>query len=134
MIMTKKINSLVIFLICSIAAFAQPTNNPIKEFYQDSAIGYPGWTDEVNWLNVHVMSDQGSGSANFAYFQTKCLDVYNEGGGVLYYPAGTYEFDIPDSPNGEGLMLMEGVVIRGATPSSDLSAVTNRDISSSLVT
>ena len=100
-----------------------PTDNPVFSFY---SVGhdYPAWIGEIKWNNVITMSDQGSGSANFADFKTKRDLLYSQGGGVLYYPAGTYSFEIPDGPNDEGLMLKKGVVIRGERPLADDKAVT----------
>lgn len=105
-----------------ISLIAQPTNNPIAEFYNGDD-GYPAWTDEIKWDNVIIMSDKGSGAANVAEFNAKRDLLYAAGGGVLYYPTGTYVFDISDAPNSEGLMLKKGVVIRGEKPSSDARAV-----------
>jgi hypothetical protein len=45
----------------------------------------------------------------------KARDELNEGGGVLYYPAGNYDFTT--MPPGVGLMMVPNVVIRGEAPS-----------------
>lgn len=105
-----------------------PTNNPMQTFYGDSG-DYAFWTDEINWQAVINMDEYSNGSDNFEKFKNARDELYDIGGGVLYYPAGTYTFDIPDSANGEGLLLKRGVVIRGETPSSsEKEAVISRDI------
>ncbi len=111
-----------------IAAIVQaaPTDNPIASYYSGDA-GYPVWSDDIAWDNVIEMSDKGSGSANFTEFEAKRDELASKGGGVLYYPAGTYDFETPDGPNGRGLMLKAGVVIRGETPSSDKKAAKSYD-------
>lgn len=111
----------------SVAVMAQaPTDNPLASFYGDQE-GYPYWTDFMKWDNVIDMSTYANGDDNFQKFNNACTEAHEAGGGVLYYPAGTYEFDIPDGPNGKGLMLKPGVILRGEKPSSDSVAVTERD-------
>jgi hypothetical protein len=105
-------------------AYNQPTDNPIASFY-NGAEGYPGWTDQINWLNVIDMSSYSVGTNDFEKFENARDELSSQGGGVLYYPAGTYYFDVIKGPAGRGLMLKTGVVIRGETPSSDISAVTD---------
>jgi hypothetical protein len=39
----------------TLVTWAQPTNNPIAEFYNGPE-GYPLWTDEFNWANVYNMA------------------------------------------------------------------------------
>ncbi|MBV5343724.1 hypothetical protein JZU68_09035, partial [bacterium] len=85
------------FMISSNSIFA--SNNPIADFYA-GVEGYPVWVNEVSWSNVITMTNKTSGAANFAEFIKQRDILYTQGGGVLYYPAGTYIFDIPDTPNG----------------------------------
>jgi len=116
-----------------------PTNNPISEFY-NGAEGYPAWTDQIRWNNVYNMAtfDFGSCTAcsgnDFEKFKYVRDIAYDAGGGVLYYPAGTYRFSIGDEPNSEGLMLKKGVVIRGERPATDFKAITNKNINNMSVT
>jgi len=133
------------FLILLVIGFqsiflkAQPTDNPIANFYSGSE-GYPAWTDEIKWNNVYNMATQNySGCStcsgnDFEKFKYVRDIAYATGGGVLYYPGGTYTFDVSDGPNDEGLMLKKGVVIRGERPSSDINAVTVKDINNMSVT
>jgi hypothetical protein len=53
------------------------------------------------------------GKTAFEKFE-KARDALSETGGVLYYPAGTYDFT--SKPPGRGLFLRGGVVIRGEAP------------------
>ena len=128
MIMKKQILSLfAACLLVSLQVMAQaPTTNPMADFY-GATDGYPGWSGRVKWNNVIDMSQYTNGATNFAKFENARDDLFNQGGGVLYYPAGTYTFDVPDGANGRGLMLKEGVVIRGDKPTTDDMAVTTLD-------
>lgn len=102
---------------------APPTDNPLATHY-GSTSGYPAWTDEIQWDNAIDMSTYSNGANDFEKFENARDELAAAGGGVLYYPAGTYDFsDMPASgPNGRGLMLKSGVVIRGETPSTDTDA------------
>ncbi len=101
-------------------ANAQPTSNPVAAQYAND---YPVWTDTVRWDNVIDMSVYTDGDNHFERFENARDELHAQGGGVLYYPAGTYHFDLPDmgygpgiGPTSRGLMLKSGVVIRGADP------------------
>jgi len=100
-----------------------PTDNPVAVFYTEGH-DYPAWVGEIKWNNVISMTNLASGAENFTEFKVKRDILYAQGGGVLYYPAGTYNFEIPDGPNDEGLMLKKGVVIRGEKPLTGDKAVT----------
>ena len=96
-----------------------PSDNAIATFY-DGPEGYPAWTDSVNWDRVIDMSAYAKGRTNFEKFENARDELAAQGGGVLYYPAGTYQFDAGpfDGPDGRGLMLRRGVVIRGEAPAA----------------
>jgi hypothetical protein len=89
-----------------------PTDNPIARFYSGPE-GYPAWTDGIHWSNVINMKSYPKGKTAYERFE-KARDELAERGGVLYYPAGTYDFST--MPPGHGLMLRRGVVIRGEAP------------------
>jgi hypothetical protein len=100
------------------------SNNPLAAHYSEDQ-GYPAWTDRVQWDHVIDMSSYGSADqSEFEKFEAARDEVHALGGGILFYPAGTYDFsDGPmDGPNGRGLMLKSGVVIRGEAPSGDSDA------------
>jgi len=108
---------LAIFLATGGAFAAPPKDNPVASFYDDGR-GYPAWTDGIKWSNVIDMKSYAQGKTNFEKFENARAELSAKGGGVLYYPAGTYDFsDGPfDGPSGRGLMLPSGVVIRGQAP------------------
>jgi len=120
---------IVAFTICKLSdVFAQPTDNPIATFYGNSTYsneGYPNWTDDIKWenvINVKTYDYSGcSGCTNdFAKFEYVRDILYAQGGGVMYYPAGVYNFsDHPTGPDGRGVMLKKGVVIRGEAPANN---------------
>lgn len=83
------------------------TDNPIAARYGKSA--YP-WTDEIQWQCVYNIQDFSGNTTRDRFRAAREAAVVN-GGGVVYFPAGTYEFS-------EGIALTEGVVIRGETPKS----------------
>jgi hypothetical protein len=103
---------LVLILASPAALAADPTDNPIATFYSGPE-GYPAWTDSINWQRVINMKTYAKGKNDFQKFQNAQREL-SETGGVLYYPAGTYDFTTKDP--GRGLMLVRGVVIRGEAP------------------
>ncbi len=96
---------------------APPTDNPVATFYAGPE-GYPAWTDRIAWHRVIDMSAYRRGATEFERFENARDELHAAGGGVLYYPAGVYDFsDRPaHGPGGRGLMLRSGVVIRGQPP------------------
>jgi hypothetical protein len=124
----KKPFSLAVVAMLSLSLAAQsPTSNPLEDYYGQTD-GFPAWSSNIRWDNVIDMSQYSNGTTNFEKFENARDALFAQGGGVLYYPAGVYEFDVPDGPNGRGLMLKSGVVIRGELPpASDRKAVTTLD-------
>ncbi|MCC5839246.1 MAG: hypothetical protein JJT96_03900 [Opitutales bacterium] len=113
--------SLIASLSCGLFSFsllmaglsAQPTYNPVSAHY-GSDTGYPAWTETIRWNNVIDMSAYTNGSNHFERFENARDELHAQGGGVLFYPAGTYVFDLPDvgfgpgiGPASRGLMLQE---------------------------
>jgi hypothetical protein len=98
----------------------------VAEYY-DGDSGYPAWTDSIRWGNVIDMSAYDRGNTNFEKFENARDELAAKGGGVLYYPAGVYDFSEGpfDGPNGRGLMLKSGVVIRGEAPAGKPCAARN---------
>lgn len=101
-----------------------PVDNPLATHYAGDA-GYPAWTDAVAWDRAIDMSAYAGGASDFERFENARDELAAQGGGVLYYPAGVYDFSTmpADGPGGRGLMLKPGVVIRGEAPSGDRDAV-----------
>jgi hypothetical protein len=116
--MKKKVTVLWFLLVLFLTLDGQPTDNPVKTHYGNG--NYPVWTNQINWTRVIDMSTYTNGDNDFEKFENARDEVYTAGGGVLYYPGGEYDFsDMPASgKDGRGMMLKEGVVIRGETPSN----------------
>jgi len=119
------------WLAPTLALGSAPLDNPVATHYGPG--NYPLWTDSIAWDNVIDMSTYANGADNFEKFENARDELHALGGGVLYYPAGTYHFDLPDigwgSGNGtysRGLMLKSGVVIRGADPAPGADAAVVR--------
>ena len=106
------------------AAGVTPADNPVAAYYGPER-GYPAWTEKIRWDNVIDMSRYTKGKTNFEKFENARDKLAADGGGVLYYPAGTYDFSEGpfDGPNGRGLMLRSGVIIRGEAPADRPRAV-----------
>ncbi len=95
--------------------------NPIAQFYGNG--NYPTWTDDIKWSNVVNMATYANGNNDFEKFENARDQLATQGGGVLYYPAGIYNFsNHPTGPQGRGLMLRKGVVILGDAPTTDVNA------------
>jgi hypothetical protein len=94
-----------------------PADNPVATFYAGDD-GWPAWTARIRWDRVIDMAAYPKGATALERFERARDELAEAGGGVLYYPAGTYDFtDGPfDGPGGRGLMLKPGVVIRGQAP------------------
>jgi hypothetical protein len=91
---------------------ADPTDNPVATFYFGPE-GYPAWTDAINWSRVINMKTYPKGKTAYDKWVQANKEL-SEGGGVLYYPAGVYDFST--MPPGVGLMLYRGVIVRGDAP------------------
>jgi len=78
-----------------------PTNNPVA-MYKLS------WTDQLRWGNVVSIADF-AGDTLAARLEAAQAAVVAKGGGVVYFPAGTYQFQ-------DTVRLKDGVVLRGADP------------------
>lgn len=108
--------SVMLFLAGSLFA-GDPTDNAVASFYSGPE-GYPAWTEAIKWGNVINMKSYAKGANDFEKFENARDELAAKGGGVLFYPAGTYDFKAmpADGPGGRGLMLKKGVVIRGEAP------------------
>ncbi len=83
-----------------------PTDNPIAEHY--SNLSYP-WTNQIKWNCVYNIQDFEGGTM-VARFNAARDSAAANGGGVVYFPQGTYSFE-------DGISLKNGVVLRGDRPS-----------------
>ena len=88
---------------------AQPTSNPVRDFYPDLPPYH--WTDTLPWQKVYNIQDY-AGATYDEQFQKARDAAHQAGGGVVYFPAGTYTFN-------ESLQLEPGVILRGDPPVVD---------------
>jgi len=107
---------LLTFVIMTFIVKAQPTNNPVHDYYPDSY----KWTNSIKWnqtFNIMAYGGVADGNAqantgtdNIAAFNAARDAAFAAGGGVVYFPAGTYFFT-------DNIYVKSGVVLRGETPS-----------------
>lgn len=83
-------------------------DNPIANKYGSDAYT---WTNQIKWNCTYNIKDFQGNTALEQYNAARDAAVAN-GGGVVYFPAGIYQF-------ADHLYLKDGVVIRGETPSTD---------------
>jgi len=110
-------------LFAGVMAACNAWANPVAQFYSGTE-GYPAWTDRIAWHQRIDMSAYSQGANDFEKFENARDELAARGGGVLYYPRGTYDFsDAPaDGPNGRGMMLRSGVIVMGEKPTVDSDA------------
>lgn len=73
-----------------------------------------GWTGSLKWSHVVDVARAPGNSIDEKLATAQAILAMN-GGGVAFFPAGTYRFR-------ESIKLLDGVVLRGATPKSVSSA------------
>lgn len=107
--------------LTTVSVSVYPNTNPVADFYGAGA--YP-WTDQINWSNVVSVTDFGGvadGSTdNLAAFNAAQDAVVAGGGGVVYFPAGTYFF-------GDDLYIKDKVLLRGDLPPSTDAKIAGYD-------
>ncbi len=101
----NKIYGFFLILICG-SALAQPVDNPYKTFYPNASIDH--WSDSIKWSSVWNISDFQDTTMVARYNKARDF-VADQGGGVLFFPSGTYNFE-------NSIQFKSGVVIRGETP------------------
>jgi hypothetical protein len=89
------------------AVAAVPTDNPTARLKE-------AWTDKLPWQTV-VDVTQSPGKDWDARFENAQKMLSSGGGGVVYFPAGTYEFK-------DSLRLKDGILLRGADPAGATEA------------
>ncbi len=89
----------------AVADTPAPTDNPVRALYPDDT---PDWTDELAWETVVSINNYPGESPDEKFIAARD-DLIARGGGVIYFPAGTYEFS-------EDVVLADGIVVRGETP------------------
>lgn len=101
-------------------AMAQPTTSPYRERYLAGRpeAGIMHWTDSLaaQWSaasvhNINSIPGALSGTAvNVATLQSYMNSLSAQGGGMIYFPAGSYTFS-------DNLEIPTGIVLAGETPS-----------------
>ncbi len=97
-------------MLSLLTAYSQPTDNPYKTRY-----GTDGkhWTDSLRWNSVYNVVSYGAvandTSDDLTAVNLAIAAAYSAGGGVVYFPAGTYVIN-------DDLHLKSGVIIRGFNP------------------
>ncbi|MFB2938442.1 hypothetical protein ACE1B6_24610 [Aerosakkonemataceae cyanobacterium BLCC-F154] len=82
-----------------------PVDNPVATKYGETA--YP-WANNIKWQCVYNIKDfQGNNLVD--RFNSALNAAVSNGGGVIYFPAGIYNFS-------DSIFLKNGVVIRGENP------------------
>jgi len=90
------------------AAHAQPTDNPVTRFYP--GLDQYQWTDALRWEQVTITAAVADdGADDLAVVQAEIEALSAAGGGVLYFPAGTYDFS-------DDLLVWDSVILRGVQP------------------
>jgi len=98
------------------------TNNIIADFYGKAA--YP-WTNQISWNCVYNINDFKGSTVTEQFNQARDAASQN-GGGVVYFPPGTYRFN-------DSIQLKDGVVLRGETPKSKNAKSSDYSLTSKLV-
>ncbi|MEL0589892.1 MAG: hypothetical protein U1V55_07915 [Planktothrix rubescens PR222] len=97
-------------------------DNVIANFYGNNT--YP-WANKIQWNCVYNIK-YFSGSNLVEQFNAARDAAFNHGGGVVYFPSGTYVFN-------DSIKLKSGVVIRGETPAIKSAKANNYNPPSKLV-
>lgn len=86
-----------------------PKNNPIAHLNL-------GWTDELAWERcLDITTVDGAGEFWDARLVKAQKRLAQEGGGVVFFPPGTYHFK-------DDIQLLTGIILRGADPEEVVSA------------
>lgn len=101
---------------------AGPTDNPITGYYGNTA--YP-WTNQIKWNCVYNIKDFPAGSTIESFNAARDAAEKN-GGGVVYFPTGTYNFT-------DNIYLKNGVVLRGDVPNLKEAKAENYNLPSQLI-
>jgi Pectate lyase superfamily protein len=82
-----------------------PQDNPVATKYKDNAFS---WTKNIKWDCVYNIKDFPASNIDASFNAARDAASAN-GGGIVYFPSGTYNF-------ADNIYLKGGVVIRGDTP------------------
>lgn len=90
------------------AAGKAPADNPVAARYAGMPSAMPAWVAALPWERVVSVRDM-PGATDAERVRAAQEAVMKQGGGVVFFPAGTYVFQ-------EDLVLEDGVILRGETP------------------
>ena len=100
---------LLALMALSLTAWAAtPTDNPVTARYADNAAAVPAWVNTLPWATAVSIVDF-TGANDNERFSAAQAAVVAKGGGVVFFPAGTYTFK-------DSLVLENGIILRGETP------------------
>lgn len=99
--MRKILFSLLILFSFTSCKENLPVDNPLSKYNLK-------WTEEIKWKNIVNINDF-NGKNWEEKFKNAQEYLIEKGGGVVFFPSGTYEFK-------ENIYLKDGIVIRGETP------------------
>ena len=85
-----------------------PVNDPVSHHYSKIHDAVPAWVRSLLWSSV-MSIDDFPGSTADERFEKAQAAVLTRGGGVVYFPAGTYIFF-------KDVLLKSNVIIRGVDP------------------
>lgn len=97
----------VVVALCGPAMCARPASSQVPLGNPLARYNLP-WTREIKWGNV-ARIQQFPGDTWEARLAAAQTALSGQGGGVVFFPAGTYQFK-------ESLHLKDGIVLRGADP------------------
>ena len=102
------IAALLLLVLVGAKGIKTPTNDPITNHYRKLPGAVPEWIKTLPWGKTVNIADY-QGATDDERLEKARTALLSKGGGVLYFPAGTYSFkDNLDIPN--------GVILRGADP------------------
>lgn len=103
---------LFLLSLLPISIWAQPSDNPYRTHYPNTPASH--WTEVLKWANIFNVENYGANGSDQLSDQTAVEQAIqaaaSAGGGVVFFPAGTYFFQ-------DDLKLLSGVILRGENPS-----------------
>ncbi len=105
-----------VFLSCLVARVAParpgtetpPHDDPVAAYYAAQKDAIPAWVTALPWNRTVNITD-AQGTNDDERVRAAQTEIVKRGGGVIYFPAGTYTFS-------DDIRLETGVILRGETP------------------
>jgi len=103
--------TMLAFLLVAAKSYAQPVNNPYRSMYPQVDASH--WTQVLKWSSVYNVTNYGANgndqNSDQAAVEEAITLAAQAGGGVVFFPAGSYIFT-------DNLLLKSGVILRGENP------------------